>query len=331
MTKQDTRLHVTIGMVAQQAGVAKSTVSRVLNNRGRVAAATKVLVLEAVERLNYNPDPVARELSFGHTALVGLNDAYGNRRLVPYVMLFRNHFAAALASSGFRVVEVPSKTNGLPEQLPDAMVLAGVYDDDPRLEYLRRADVPFVVVGKAEGERWVCPDDFDGGRQAAEHLLKLGHQNMLLLMGDDRNFSPSYPKHGDAERARGFRKAVESSQTETRITVARCDFTSLGAFLAVRRAFETDTFTAIFALTDEMAVGAVRAAEDSGRHVPGDISVVGFDDLPEIGETLTTVRQDVRKVALVAVELLSEALRGEHARSVQLPVQLVVRGTTARR
>ena len=319
-------------MVAQQAGVAKSTVSRVLNGRGGVTPATEALVMEAVERLNYHPDPVARKLSFGQTSLVGLNDAYGNRRLIPYVMLFRNHFAAAIASSGLRVEEVPSSPDGLPEWLPDAMVLAGVHDDDPRLAHLRRANIPFVVVGKAEGERWVCPDDFDGGRQVGEHLTNLGHRDLLLLMGDNQPgglLGAAYPKHGDAARVRGFRSVL--AEESTNVFIARCDFTSLGAFLAVQRALRAHPFTAVFALTDEMAVGAVRAVEESGRHVPDDVSVVGFDDLPEVGEKLTTVRQDVRVVAVTAVELLGEALRAEPPRSVSVPVQLVVRGTTSRR
>ncbi len=334
MTKTEDRpARATIATVAKQAGVAKSTVSRVVNGKGGVTSSTEARVLRAITKLGYSPDPVAQELSRGRILQIGLNEAYGNRRLIPYAMLFRDYFAKGLASSGFRITDVPSKPDGLPEHLADALVLTGVYDEDPRLSYLRTAGIPFVVMGKVEGERWVCPDDFDGGRQAGDHLMKLGHRKVLVVMGEKRPsdlLSASYPKHGDAQRLQGFRAALEPYK-DAEFYVARCDFTTLGAFLAVQRALKTHDFTGVFALTDEMAVGVVRAVEEQGYRVPGDVSVVGFDDMPELGGALTTVRQDIREIAATTVVLLREALEGTPARGVQVPVRLVARHTTARR
>ncbi len=106
----------------------------------------------------------------------------------------------------------------------------------------------------------------------------------------------------------------------------------LGAYRALRRALDAGRrFSAVFAASDEMAQGAVAALEDAGLGVPRDVSVVGFDDLPEFGEGLTTVRQDIGKVAETAVTLLKEGLAGKPVRHEVIPVQLVVRGTTARR
>ena len=90
-------------------------------------------------------------------------------------------------------------------------------------------------------------------------------------------------------------------------------------------------FSAVFAASDEMALGVLAALEDLGLNVPGDVSVVGFDDLPEVGEGLTTVRQDVGDIAARAVKLLKEGWRGEPLRSEVVPVKLIVRGTTARK
>src|SRR5690606_9664479 len=90
-------------------------------------------------------------------------------------------------------------------------------------------------------------------------------------------------------------------------------------------------FSAVFAATDEMALGCLTALGDASVRVPGEVSVIGFDDMPEVGESLTTVRQEIAGVARVAVELLHEGLRGEPVRDVRVPVRLIVRGTTAER
>ena len=204
------------------------------------------------------------------------------------------------------------------------MVLFGVHDDDARIPYLQKQGVPFVLEGHAPGQRWVRADDYSGGRQATEHLLRLGHTDILHLGGDPLG-------QAAFDRLRGYRGALAEAGGAT-LEPLDGGFTVLGAYRVLRQTIAAGVrFSAVFAASDEMAQGAIAALEDSGLNVPKDVSVVGFDDLPEFGEGLTTVRQDIGQVAETAVSLLKEGLRGEPVRSEVIPVQLVVRGTTARR
>ncbi|ADI15978.1 LacI family DNA-binding transcriptional regulator [Truepera radiovictrix] len=321
-----TAARVTIEDVARAAGVSTGTVSRVLNRRAGVKAATRHAVLEAVSRLEYRPDAAARELSLRHPKRIGFHVAPSSTRFSPFYTLFAQHLSAALQESGLRLETVPSRPDGLPARSADAFVLVGLHDDDARIGYLHAQGIPVVLAGHAEGERWTRADDVDGGRQAALHLLRLGHTELLHVTGD---------LGGQAafDRFRAFRGALqEAGVALPDARVLDGGFTTLGAYRAVRRALEGGvTFTGVFAASDEMACGVIAALEDAGLRVPGDVSVVGFDDLPEFGDGLTTVRQDVAKVAATAAALLKESLRGEPPRSEVIPVQLVVRGTTARR
>jgi LacI family transcriptional regulator len=156
--------------------------------------------------------------------------------------------------------------------------------------------------------------------------LRLGHHEIVHVSGlmNNQSFQDRYQGYCDALEAAGI--AVR------RDFLLDGDFTTLGAYRAVRRALEQGLrFSAVFAASDEMAIGAIAALEDMGLRVPLDVSVVGFDDLPEIGEGLTTVRQDIGKIAATVVALLKEGLQGMPVRHEVVPVQLIVRGTTSRR
>ena len=316
---------ITIQDVASAAGVSTGTVSRVLNNRQGVKPKTRQTVLQVIERLEYQPDQTARELSFRQATRIGLH-IRGIRRLTPFYMLFLEHLISELQLGGYRLEEIPSRSDGLPQYLTDGMILFGAHDDDPRLQYVQEKDIPFVLIGHRDGVRWVAPDDYDGGLQATHHLLRLGHERILHVTG-------ALLGQGEYDRYSGYHDALSEAGLEPdRALLVDGEFTSLGAYRAVRKALEQGlSFSAVFAASDEMAVGTIAALEDMGLKVPTDISIVGFDDLPEIGEGLTTVRQDISSIAASAVTLLKEGLAGERVRHEVVPVNLVVRGTTARR
>ena len=319
-----TEMPPTIQDVAREAGVSTGTISRVLNGRPGVKAATRTAVLEAVTKLGYRPDTAARQLSGGRTKRIGFHVSAHNSRFSPFYMLFMEQLIIGFEEDGYRLEDIPSRPDGLPARLSDGMVLFGVHDDDPRIPHLEAQGVPFVLEGHAPGQRWVRADDYSGGRQATEHLVRLGHTEMLHLGGD---------LSGQAafDRLRGYRDVLTENAL-TPLEPLNGGFTVLGAYRAVQRALDAGTsFSALFAASDEMAQGAIVALEDAGLRVPGDVSVVGFDDLLEFGEGLTTVRQDIAKVAETAVTLLKEGLAGKPVRHEVVPVQLVVRGTTARR
>jgi LacI family transcriptional regulator len=316
---------VTIRDVARAADVSIGTVSRALNGRAGVHPATRQKVLAAVDALGFDPDHTARELSNRRPVRVGLSVAQGQRRLIPFFVLFHEHLLDALASSGFRVHDVPTGADGLPSEDADVFILLGAHPDDPRLAHLERQGRPLVLIGHRPGVRSVAADDVHGGRLAAEHLLRLGHRDILHVTGDLHS-------QAFADRAEGFAAGVQAGGARARPPLVCEDLSALGAYRALRRHLEADAApTALFASTDEMAVGCRTAAQDYGLRVPLDLSVVGFDDMPEVGADLTTVRQDFAALAQVAVELLHESLRGEPVRTVRLPVHLITRGSTAER
>lgn len=322
----------TIQEVADDAGVSIGTVSRVLNDRPGVSPVTQQRVQASIAKLDYRPDHAARTLS--KTSLtIGISLAAGTKRLRPFFMLFLEQLILESQLRGYRFEEVPAGPDGLPAWLPNGVILHGAHEDDPRLRHLRLKGVPFVLVGREPGVNWVAPDDERGGYDATAHLTRLGHREILHLSG-------LMSHQASQDRYAGYTRALREVGVEPRPEwLLTGNYTTLGGYRAVRRAFEDGQApaSAIFATSDEMAIGAVAALQDLGLRVPFDVSVVGFDDLPEVADRLdlpgglTTVRQDVARLTATAVGLLEEAMRGEPARGETLPVQLVARGTTARR
>lgn len=316
---------LTIREIARLANVSVGTVSRVLNGRPGVSPQTRERVLALIQKLGFVPSPAAREL-VGRSRTVGLLLAPGVRRYTPYFALLLEALTEELAMEGLRVREVLTDPVGLPEEEALAYLLLGAHDHDPRVEGLKEQGVPFVLVGHYPGVFWVAPDDEEGAYQATRHLLELGHEAIAHLTGHLHH-------QAGRDRLRGYRRALEEAGVPYRPELLLDgDFNVLTAYRAVRRAWEGGVrFSALFAASDEMALGARAALEDLGLKVPQDVSLVGYDDLPEIGEGLTTVHQDIPTLAQEAVALLREALRGSEPRGRRLPVHLVVRGTTARK
>jgi len=315
----------TITDVARLAGVSTGTVSRVINQRAGVHPQTKARVLEVVDRLGYVPMQAARELT-GRTDTIGILLAPGVRRYIPYFVLLFEHLSEALWREGMRLEETPTDATGLPLHTAEGFILLGAHDHDPRLETLARKKIPHVLVGVYPNSYWVAPDDESGAYAATRHLLELSHREILHLTGQ--------PQHqAGRDRLAGYRKALDTYGVSYRPElVLDGDFSTLAAYRVTRKAWEDGLrFTAVFAASDEMAVGVKGALEDVGQRVPLDVSLVGYDDLPEIGTHLTTIRQDISEIARTAVRLLKEAISGALPQGVRVPVQLVVRGTTSLR
>lgn len=183
-----------------------------------------------------------------------------------------------------------------------------------------------MLIGVYPGVHWVAPDDEGGAYAATRHLLELGHYEIVHLTGQPQ-------QQAGRERLLGYRKALEAYDIPFQPhLVLDGDFSTLTAYRVLRKAWEQGLrFTGLFAASDEMAVGAAAALEDLGLRIPQDVSLVGFDDLPEIGTALTTVRQDIGQIARAAVRLLKESLAGGTPYGMRVPVQMVLRGTTSLR
>ncbi len=319
----DNRRLPTITDVARLSGVSTGTVSRVLNRRAGVHPETKAKVLEVVDRLGYVPMQAARELT-GRTDTIGILLAPGVRRYIPYFVLLFEHLTEALWREGMRLEETPTDAAGLPLSPAEGFVLLGAHDHDPRLEALQERQIPHVLIGVYPNVFCVAPDDEGGSYAATRHLLELGHREIAHLTGQTHH-------QAGRERLSGYKKALEAYQVPFQPKlVLDGDFSSLLAYRALRKAWEGGLrFSAVFAASDEMAVGVIAALEDLGVSVPQQVSVVGYDDLPDMPNPLTTVRQDISEVARVAVNLLKESMSATKPHSLRVPVQLVVRNTTS--
>lgn len=318
--------------VAQHAGVSGQTVSRVVNASPRVDPATRARVEAAMSELGYRPHRAARALRTGRTQTIGLVVStlanVGNSRMLQAV-------ADAAAARGYALTVV---TLGVREGigpaferlrdqgvdgvvvLNEASALARDTPPPPDLE-LVVVDAP-IIDGAAYSI--VQSDHAGGASRATGHLLSLGHGTVHLLAGPDGSFAAD-------ERERGWRLALAAAAAREP-SIVRGDWTAASGHSAAAAFAADPTVTAVFAANDQMALGAIRALAESGRRVPEDVSVVGFDDIADAADyrpPLTTVRQDFDTLGQRAVAALVDGIEAGRRRIETVPTRLVVRASTA--
>jgi LacI family transcriptional regulator len=322
----------TLGAVAAAAGVSLATVSKVLNDRSDVSADTRARVQRLLSQHQYVPLPRRRG---------------GPRWLVDLVFPavdspFSLEIIRGVTASALDVVVSTMADAPDPRRWPEHLVRAGrsgaivvtseLTTDDRRL--LSRAHIPCVLIDPAAE----LPDpelptvgatNWAGGLSATRHLLGLGHRRIGVISG---------PSQMLCSRARvdGYRAALESAGLAVDPALIRTgDFHHAGGYEQAQALLALpDPPTAIFAGSDEQAFGATEAARVSGRRVPDDLSVVGFDDLPMsrwASPPLTTVGQPLAEMGRTAAEMLLAVLEGRdlHTRRVELATELRVRASTA--
>ncbi|HZA79324.1 MAG TPA: LacI family DNA-binding transcriptional regulator [Acidimicrobiales bacterium] len=330
---------VTIADVAAHAGVGAGTVSRVLNDSPRVSERTRARVLAAIELLDYRPNPLARGLSRGRCQTLGV--------VVPFfthasaVERLRG-VAAALDGSRYDLVlfnvESPVHRDEHFATLTrrdraDGLLIMSLPPPKQSLTRLADAGVPVVLLDTwGPGVPSVVTDDVEGGRLATHHLLALGHERIAFI-GDD----PDNPLGFTAGSSRegGYRQTMAEAGFEVPAGYVRHGphVRSVARRLTEQLLARRDRPTAVFASSDAQALGVLEAARASGLDVPGDVSVVGFDDVEVSGYAgLTTVRQPLFESGRLAARILLEALDDEHLPEPgehRLSLELVERSTTA--
>jgi len=314
-------MKITIGEIARQAAVSKGTVSRVINGKSTVAARTRQNVLEVMKRLDYVPDPVARELSMRSKHTLGIWVGAGANRLSPYFNLVWRALLHEMQMRATQFIELPLDITHVKRHF-DAVLMFHCADIDNRLAALAARHTPAVLIGHSPGISCVTPDDLGGGHLAAERMLALGHRRMLhLSVGDDLQWA--------RERANGFEAALSASGLKNlEMAIFRGEGSVLGGYRLMRDAWnEGQRPTAVFCATDEMAVGAIGALEDLGIRVPQEVSVLGFDGLTELYPGLASVAQDIPAIAHMAVSLALAAIEKNTVRQKVVPVHLA-EGTT---
>lgn len=334
-------MSVTLKALGRLAGVHPSTVARVLNDdpRQRVSEEVRQRILALANEQGYQPNHLARSLRTKRSAVVGT--------LIPdianpfFALLFRG-IEDALAERDFSVILANTDDDRAREERGvtmlrgrqvDGLILATARRLDPTVDRLMAEHVPLVLVNR-HTETWtpyaVVPADFDGAGMAVAHLVELGHRRIAHIAGSDEMST-------GATRSQGYREAltrhaipfepdllVEGSYRETGGYEAMCQLLAL-----------PNPPTGVFAVNDLAAAGAIRAIRETGRDVPRDISLVGFNDLSTVAATapsLTTLQLPLHMMGMAAARRLLARILGDSEPTVPLtvPVTLIVRESTGR-
>jgi LacI family transcriptional regulator len=332
-------MQVTLKELAMRANVHPSTISRVVNNDPglRIASDTRARIETLLRETGYQPNGIARGLKLRQTKVLAV--------VIPdvtnpfFAALFRGVEDAA-APRGFNVLLC--NTDGLPDRQRshlqslqarrvDGVILASSFLKDPSVRELRRQKGPYVLVNRFsdEGEDpFVGSDDLLGGQLATEHLLELGHTRIGHLAGKATVST-------GVLRRRGYIAAhtLAGLQVDPELVVETGYTEEAGAIGARRILAVKDPPTALFAVTDMVALGAASVARHMGMRIPEDLAIVGYNDIPlasRVSPGLTTMHVPIHEFGSVAVRLLLEQLDSDAAagRRVRFTPDLIVREST---
>lgn len=330
---------LTLKALGRLAGVHPSTVARVLNDdpRQRVSEEVRQRILALASEHNYQPNHLARSLRTKRSAVIGT--------LIPdianpfFALLFRG-IEDALAERDFSVILANTDDNRAREERGvamlrgrqvDGLILATARRHDPTIERLAAEHVPFVLVNRHTDANYpnaVVPNDYAGAGMAVDHLVALGHRRIGHIAGSDEMST-------GATRRRGYRDALARHHIPfDPALLVEGSYRDAGGFEAMRRLLALpDPPTAVFAVNDLAAAGAIRAIQEAGLQVPRDISLVGFNDLSTVVATspgLTTLRVPLHAMGMAAARRLLAQIMGEPLPSepVVQHVSLVVRDSS---
>jgi len=333
-----------IADVAREAGVSKTAVSFAFNSPDRLAPETASRIRGVADSLGYRPHPVARMLTQRQTHTIGvltpqaLSVIFSN----PFFGAFSEGVALAAEQAGYAIHFISplhgSLARAMGRATVDGVVVIGLAASHPEVEQIRAAGVPLVMVDSSAlpDQPGVEIDDEGGARAAADHLLGLGHRD-LLVVGVEPPIPGTLnePDGVTARRMRGYVAALAARGLElpaNAVVVAPASIE--GGIAAMRRAWEDGLRpSGVLAMSDAMAIGVLRAARELGLRVPEDISVVGFDDIDISQHTnppLTTVHQPIRQKGESAVRVLLSVVerRDLPPEQLRLETRLIIRGST---
>ncbi|WP_329222067.1 LacI family DNA-binding transcriptional regulator [Streptomyces sp. NBC_01485] len=329
--------------VARIAGVSHQTVSRVLNDHPNVRPATRDRVLAAVRELGYRPNAAARNLATRRTRTLGVV-SFNTTLYGPASMLYGieraarqcEYFVTVNALEALDRRSVLDAVDRLRDQGVEGIIVVAPQTTAVAALANVPADVALVAVGCGTHTvlTSVAVDNETGAEQATSYLLDLGHRTVHHLVGP-RSWLDAQ------EREAGWRRALENRGVPVVEPLAGGDWTARAGYECGQRIAANPDVTAVFCANDHMALGLLRALQQAGRRVPEDISVIGFDDIPEaeyFGPPLTTVRQDFDELGRRALRALIEIIDGPvsalpapaETPHVIIQPSLVVRASAAR-
>ncbi|WP_134685923.1 catabolite control protein A [Brevibacillus migulae] len=329
---------VTIYDVAREAGVSMATVSRVVNGNPNVKPTTRKKVMSAIERLGYRPNAVARGLASKKTTTVGViipdvsSMLYSElaRGIEDIATMYK--YNIILCDSDQRLEKELQLINTLLEKQVDGLLFMGAEIKEDHLHAFSTAAVPTVLAATRDPDNIlpaVSIDHMQAAYDATKELLDRGHKRIALIG------SPASDPLGGLMRLEGYKKALlDAGITPDEQLIASGNYRydsglkSMNDFLQVK-----EPPTAVFAASDEMAIGAIHAIQDAGLKVPGDIEVMGYDNIrlaEMVRPRLTTVVQPIYDIGAVAMRLLTKYMNNEHVEEhvVLLPHRIHYREST---
>ncbi len=324
---------VTLKDVAKETGLTVSTVSRVLNNRGYISQETRQKVYAAMEKLNYQPNEVARSLSKQTTNTVGVIVPHISH---PYFAELISHLESVAHESGYKILLFNSKEKHEKEeeyvQMCKSNRVAGVIlcSGSVATRSFGGLNVPVISIERylENGTAAVLCDNEQGGQLAAAHLYECGCRNVIHISGVTGTKMPA------DDRAKGFAEICEANGMSHReISTESVQYDHLEYHKFIENILKKDTgIDGIFASSDLIAAQVLQVCGTLGINVPDKVKLVGFDDSNIASLTtpaITTIHQPVKEMAQLAMSTLVEASEGKIvANKMVLPVSLVKRGTT---
>jgi LacI family transcriptional regulator len=330
---------LTLEDIAKKAGVSRSTVSRVINDKPNVRPEVRQRVLSIIRETGYQPHAAARSLASHRSRLIGLVIPRSVHTVFtdPYFPRLTLGIAQACNQYDYTLSLFLLHTQDEEQRLYPRIARKGLLDGviaqvgqmgDELICKMARAEIPFVVAGRPVNvpeASYVDVDNVAGSYNAVSHLIHLGYARIATITG------PLTTTTG-LDRLQGYRNALSRRGLAVNDhLVAEGDFTETGAYYATQRLIEHGP-DAIFVASDAMALGALRALRDANLAVPDDIAIVSFDDLPPAvtaDPPLTTVRQPIRRMGLKLVETLLDIIENGYLppRRIVFDTELVIRAS----
>ncbi|CAG9623140.1 LacI family DNA-binding transcriptional regulator [Sutcliffiella rhizosphaerae] len=325
-----------IQQVAKQAGVSVATVSRVLNGQNIVSSKTRVKVEDAIKKLNYEPSMLGRNLRNSESRLLLiLIPTISN----PFYLEIIQGIETFAISQNYNILLCETDSDPMKENIYFDLVRKkmadGIISMDPavNVETLKTLAEKYAIIQCSEYEEnsgipYVTIDNEEASYRAVKHLIQIGHKKIALMNSDEKYL---YAR----QRIKGYKRALEENgiiiNNEYIIHTEHVGFEN--GQQAMKKILKIqDRPTAVFAVSDLLAIGALKEINTNGLHVPNDIAIVGFDKIDfsnMTNPTLTTVAQPMYKMGTVAAKMLIDKIRGEHVESIILDHELLIRESTS--
>ena len=329
--------NLTLVDIAKQAGVSRSTVSRVVNDNPNVNENVRKHVQEVIQSTGYHPHAAARSLAAQRSWMIGLvlPRSVSNFFIDPYFPRLTQGIAQACNQNNYTLGLFLLETKDDEERILPRISRKGLLDGillqtapmgDKLIDNLVKSDFPVVMAGRPFNTTdisYIDVDNINAAHQAVRHLVRLGYTRIGTITGLMNSTV-------GIDRNDGYKKAIREKGWEVdEHLIAEGDFSEESGYYALKQLLPADP-DAIFAASDTMAIGAMRAVREAGLRIPDDIAIVGFDDLPIASQTeikLTTVRQPIVQFGVRAVETLIDLIENgiKPSRRIIMDTELVIR------